>query len=106
MVMTVKLALKVDRVGLFVLSEDKRSMVLKISERSKGVRLPVRGLAGAVLMVRRTLSSSSSFPNPFLSRVTRLLIFRTLIKTADSMPLWTDGRDIGRGSLEFNHRLV
>ena len=55
MVMTVKLALKVDRVGLFVLSEDKRSMVLKISERSKGVRLPVRGLAGAVLMVSRTL---------------------------------------------------
>lgn len=35
MVMTVKIALKVDRVGLFVLSEDKKSMVLKVSERSK-----------------------------------------------------------------------
>lgn len=30
MVMTVKIALKVDRVGLFVLSEDKRSMILKV----------------------------------------------------------------------------
>ena len=36
MVMTVKAALRADRVGLFVLSEDKRSMVLKVSERSKG----------------------------------------------------------------------
>ena len=52
MVMTVKMALKVDRVGLFVLSEDKRSMILKVSERAKGVRLPVRGIAGAVLLVR------------------------------------------------------
>lgn len=32
MVMTVKIALKADRVGLFVLSEDKRSMVLKVSK--------------------------------------------------------------------------
>ena len=33
MVMTVKAALKADRVGLFVLSEDKRSMVLKVIGR-------------------------------------------------------------------------
>jgi CRP-like cAMP-binding protein len=33
MVMTVKIALKADRVGLFVLSEDKRSMVLKVMKK-------------------------------------------------------------------------
>lgn len=49
MVMTIKVALKGDRVGLFVLSEDRKSMVLKVSERSKGIRLPIKGLAGAVI---------------------------------------------------------
>mmetsp|Transcript_22545 Transcript_22545/g.32952 ORF Transcript_22545/g.32952 Transcript_22545/m.32952 type:complete len:1155 (+) Transcript_22545:111-3575(+) len=46
MVMTIKLALKGDRVGLFMLSEDKNSMILKVSERAKGIRLPIKGLAG------------------------------------------------------------
>ena len=49
MVISVKEAVFADRVGLFVLNEDRRSMVLKVSERSKGVRLPVRGLAGAIV---------------------------------------------------------
>jgi hypothetical protein len=49
MVMTIKVALKADRVGLFVLSEDRKSMVLKVSERSKGIRLPIKGLAGSVI---------------------------------------------------------
>jgi CRP-like cAMP-binding protein len=33
MVMTVKRAMKADRVGLFLLTEDRRNMVLKVSER-------------------------------------------------------------------------
>lgn len=61
MVMTVKIALKVDRVGLFVLSEDKRSMVLKVSERSKGIRLPVRGLAGAVLQSNKAINIADAY---------------------------------------------
>lgn len=36
MVITVKTAIDADRVGFFVLTEDKKSMVLKVSERSKG----------------------------------------------------------------------
>ena len=44
MVITVKGAVKGDRVGLFVLSEDKANMVLKVSERSKGISMPIRGL--------------------------------------------------------------
>jgi len=49
MVISVQKAVSADRVGLFVLNEDRRSMVLKVSERSKGVRLPVRGLAGSII---------------------------------------------------------
>lgn len=61
MVLTVKTDLKADRVGLFVLSEDRRSMVLKISERSKGIRLPVRGLAGAVLQDNAALNIADAY---------------------------------------------
>jgi hypothetical protein len=64
MVMTVKTALKADRVGLFVLSEDRRSMVLKISERSKGVRLPVRGLAGAVIQANEPMNIPDAYLDP------------------------------------------
>jgi CRP-like cAMP-binding protein len=62
MVMSVRLALGGDRVGLFVLSEDKMSMMLKVSERSKGIRLPIRGLAGAVLESNKPLN----VPNAYL----------------------------------------
>jgi CRP-like cAMP-binding protein len=61
MVINVKQLLKADRVGLFVLSEDKRSMVLKVSERSKGIRLPVRGLAGAVLTSNQPLNIPDAY---------------------------------------------
>lgn len=61
MVITVKTLLKVDRVGLFVLSEDRRSMVLKVSERSKGIRLPVRGLAGAVLNSNQVINIADAY---------------------------------------------
>jgi hypothetical protein len=64
MVMTVKVALQVDRVGLFVLSEDRRSMVLKASGRSKGVRLPIRGLAGAVLQSDAAVNIADAYLDP------------------------------------------
>eukprot|EP01034_Spumella_vulgaris_P029242 gene29242-36259_t len=78
MVMTVKIALKVDRVGLFVLSEDKRSMVLKVSERSKGVRLPVRGLAGAVCMGNKAINIADAYQdNRFDATMDRRTGYRT-----------------------------
>ena len=64
MVLSVKSAVQGDRVGLFVLSEDKRSMVLTISERSKGVRLPVRGLAGAVLLSNESSNIPDAYQDP------------------------------------------
>lgn len=78
MVMTVKIALKVDRVGLFVLSEDRRSMILKVSERSKGVRLPIRGLAGAVLQNNTPLNIADAYQDPrFDSTMDRRTGYRT-----------------------------
>lgn len=78
MVMTVKIALKVDRVGLFVLSEDRRSMILKVSERSKGVRLPIRGLAGAVLQNNTALNIADAYQDSrFDSTMDRRTGYRT-----------------------------
>jgi phosphatidylinositol-4,5-bisphosphate 3-kinase len=78
MVMTVKIALKVDRVGLFVLSEDRRSMILKVSERSKGVRLPIRGLAGAVLQNNIAINIADAYQDPrFDSTMDRRTGYRT-----------------------------
>lgn len=61
MVMTIKVALKGDRVGLFVLSEDKKSMVLKVSERSKGIRLPIKGLAGSVIESNQAMNIPDAY---------------------------------------------
>lgn len=64
MVFTVKSCLLSDRVGLFVLSEDRRSLVLKISERSKGIRLPIRGIAGAVLERGIVINVPDAYQDP------------------------------------------
>lgn len=55
MVIVVKQAVKADRVGLFVISDDRQTMVLKVSEKSKGIRLPVKGLAGLVLETNQSI---------------------------------------------------
>lgn len=36
-------------------------MVLKVSERAKGVRLPVRGIAGAVLMTNTAINIADAY---------------------------------------------
>lgn len=61
MVMSVRLAVKGDRVGLFIATEDRTSMVLKISERSKGIVLPLRGLAGYII----TNNTSINIPDAY-----------------------------------------
>ena len=61
MVMIVKAAVSADRVGLFLLSEDKKMMVLKMSEISKGIRLPIKGLAGAVLSLNEVLNIPDAY---------------------------------------------
>jgi CRP-like cAMP-binding protein len=78
MVITVKGAVRGDRVGLFVLSEDKTNMVLKVSERSKGIRLPVRGLAGAVMTSSVSLNIPDAYQdNRFDSTLDRRTGYRT-----------------------------
>lgn len=78
MVITVKNLIKGDRVGLFVLSEDQHSMVLKVSERSKGIRLPIRGLAGAILQSNETINIADAYLDPrFDSTMDRRFGYRT-----------------------------
>jgi CRP-like cAMP-binding protein len=78
MVITVKGAVKGDRVGLFVLSEDRTNMVLKVSERSKGIRLPVRGLAGAVMTSSQPMNIPDAYQdNRFDSTLDRRTGYRT-----------------------------
>ena len=60
-VMTIKAELRGDRVGLFVLADDRQSMVLKVSERSKGIRLPVKGLAGSVIETNEAMNIPDAY---------------------------------------------
>lgn len=104
MVMTVKIALKVDRVGLFVLSEDKRSMVLKISERSKGVRLPIRGLAGAVLQQNIAINIPDAYQDPrFDATMDRRTGYRT--RQVLGVPLRHPLTGDAMGLLQVNNKL-
>lgn len=104
MVMTVKVALKVDRVGLFVLSEDKRSMVLKVSERSKGVRLPIRGLAGAVLQNNSPVNIPDAYQD---SRFDATMDRRTGYRTRQvlGVPLKHPLTGDAMGLLQVNNKL-
>lgn len=78
MVMTIKVELKADRVGLFVLAEDRQSMVLKVSERSKGIRLPVKGLAGAVIETNNAMNIPDAYKDDrFDSTMDRRTGYRT-----------------------------
>jgi len=104
MVMTVKIALKVDRVGLFVLSEDKRSMVLKVSERSKGVRLPVRGLAGVVCTSNKAINIPDAYQD---SRFDATMDRRTGYRTRQilGVPLRHPLSGDAIGLLQVNNKL-
>jgi len=104
MVITVKIALKVDRVGLFVLSEDKRSMVLKVSERSKGIRLPVRGLAGAVVNANAPINIADAYQdNRFDATMDRRTGYRT--RQILGVPLKHPLSGDAIGLLQVNNRL-
>lgn len=61
MVIIVKQAVKADRVGLFVISDDRQTMVLKVSEKSKGIRLPVKGLAGLCLESNQSIMIGDAY---------------------------------------------
>jgi len=64
MVLTIKSTVKADRVGLFLLNEDQKSMVLRVSDSSKGVRLPLRGLAGVVIEKNESLNIADAYKDP------------------------------------------
>lgn len=104
MVMTVKVALRVDRVGLFVLSEDKKTMVLKVSERSKGVRLPLRGLAGEILRENAVINISDAYKD---ARFDATMDKRTGYRTRQvlGVPLRHPVTGEAMGALQVNNKL-
>ncbi|CAE7514021.1 Pde11, partial [Symbiodinium microadriaticum] len=78
MVMTIKVELSADRVGLFVLADDRQSMVLKVSERSKGIRLPIKGLAGSVIETNQAINIPDAYKDDrFDSTMDRRTGYRT-----------------------------
>ena len=99
-----KAALKVDRVGLFVLSEDKRSIILKVSERSKGVRLPVRGIAGCVLQTNSAIRIADAYQDArFDATMDRRTGYRT--RQILGVPLRHPLSGEAIGLLQVNNRL-
>ena len=104
MVMTVRVALQVDRVGLFVLTEDKRSLILKASERGRGIRLPVRGIAGAILQTNSIINITDAYQDPrFDATMDRRLRYRT--KQILGVPLRHPLSGEAIGLLQVNNRV-
>ena len=103
MVLNVKQALKADRVGLFVVSEDKKHMILKVSERSKGVKLPIRGLAGAVITDNISMNLADAYEDSrFDSTMDKRIGYRTrqVLGAPLRLPLTSEAI----GCLQVNNR--
>ena len=103
MVLQVKQALNADRVGFFLLSEGSRTMVLKVSERAKGISLPVRGLAGEVILNNEVVSTDDAYKDPrFDASMDRRTGYRTrqLLAVPVQHPISGDAV----GALQVNNR--
>ena len=104
MVMTVRIALKGDRVGLFVVSEDRQSMILKVSERSKGIKLPIKGLAGMVIETNENLRIPDAYEDErFDSAMDRRTGYRT--RQVLGVPVRDPLTDEAIGVLQVNNRV-
>ena len=104
MVMTVRIALKGDRVGLFVVSEDRKSMILKVSERSKGIKLPIKGLAGMVIETNENLNIPDAYEDArFDSAMDRRTGYRT--RQVLGVPVRHPLTDEAIGVLQVNNRV-
>ena len=104
MVLTVRIALKGDRVGLFVVSEDRKSMILKVSERSKGIKLPIKGLAGNVIESNENLKIPDAYEDSrFDSSMDRRTGYRT--RQVLGVPVRHPVSDEAIGVLQVNNRV-
>ena len=94
--------LHADRVGLFLLNDGGRTMTLKVSERAKGIRLPLRGLAGDVILNNEVINIADAYVDPrFDSTMDRRTGYRT--KQVLGVPLrHVNGLPIG--VLQINNR--
>ena len=103
MVITIQRAANANRVGLFVLNEDRKSMVLKMSERAKGIVLPVRGLAGAVITNNIVLNIADAYEDErFDSTMDKRTGYRT--RQVLGVPVKHPDTGVPIGMLQVNNR--
>lgn len=103
MVISVKTAVNADRVGLFVLTDDRKTMILKVSERSKGVRLPVKGLAGICISANEPMNIPDAYKDSrFDSTMDRRSGYRT--KQVMCVPVRHPVTGDPMGTLQVNNR--
>jgi phosphatidylinositol-4,5-bisphosphate 3-kinase len=104
MVMSVKSALRADRVGLFLVSDDGKSLILKVSERGKGIKLPIRGLAGAVVETKSVVNVTDAYEDErFDDTMDRRTGYRT--RQVVGVPLYHPSTSKTVGILQVNNRV-
>ena len=103
MVITIQRVANADRVGLFVLNEDRSSMVLKVSERAKGITMPVRGIAGAVITKNVVINISDAYEDErFDSTMDKRTQYRT--RQILGVPLKHPDTGVPIGVIQVNNR--
>ena len=103
MVMTIQKSANAGRVGLFLVNEDKKSMTQKVSERAKGIRLPVKGLAGLIVTSNSTLNIPDAYEDErFDSTMDKRTGYRTRQVHKGSHQNPVTGTSIG--ALQVNNR--
>lgn len=108
MVMMVREAVKSDRVGLFLLADDKREnnkkeLVLKVSDASKGFRLPLQGLAGEVVKTNTVLNIQDAYTHALFDQtMDRHTNYRT--RQVLGVPIRNPVTQEAVGTLQVNNR--
>lgn len=103
MVMTIKKSANAGRVGLFLVNEDQKSMTLKVSERAKGIRLPVKGLAGLIVTTNSTLNIPDAYEDErFDSTMDKRTGYRT--RQVLGAPIRNPVTGTSIGALQVNNR--
>lgn len=64
LIRAIQIQLNVERIGLFMLSADKKSMLLLISKEVRGVSMPLSGLAGFTAQTGETLIVADAYQDP------------------------------------------
>jgi phosphatidylinositol-4,5-bisphosphate 3-kinase len=104
MVITIQKAVNAGRVGLFMLNSDRKSMTLKVSERAKEIRLPLKGLAGAIVMENKVINIPDAYQDDrFDSTMDRRTKYTT--RQVLGVPVRNPMTGSSIGALQVNNRM-